>query len=189
MRPNRLIKVGLILRALRIENLSSYKETEGKYLFQTHTLSLESHFLIRYHCTITLTFKGSQMALVVKNLPDNAGDIIYASPIPGQEDPLEEGMATHSSSQYSCLENPMDRRAWAGYCPQGCKESDTTEATEHAHTHSPHLLSPPQSLQPSFKCFLSFFLFLLKISCLPLMECVPGLDWLIQSSGKFRKWA
>ena len=29
---------------------------------------------------------------------------------PGLEDPLEEGMATHSS--YSCLENSMDRGAW-----------------------------------------------------------------------------
>ena len=30
----------------------------------------------------------------------------------GWEDPLEEGMATHSS--YSCLENPVDRGArWA----------------------------------------------------------------------------
>ena len=28
----------------------------------------------------------------------------------GQEDPLEEEMATHSS--ISCLENPMDRGAW-----------------------------------------------------------------------------
>ena len=28
----------------------------------------------------------------------------------GQEDPLQKGMATHS--QYSCLENPMDRGAW-----------------------------------------------------------------------------
>ena len=27
----------------------------------------------------------------------------------GQEDPLEEGMATHSNS---CLENPMDRGVW-----------------------------------------------------------------------------
>ena len=26
------------------------------------------------------------------------------------EDPLEESMATHS--QYSCLENPLDRGAW-----------------------------------------------------------------------------
>ena len=29
----------------------------------------------------------------------------------GWEDPLEKKMATHSS-QYSCLENPMDRGAW-----------------------------------------------------------------------------
>ena len=30
--------------------------------------------------------------------------------IPGWEEPLEEGMATHSSN--SCLENSMDRGAW-----------------------------------------------------------------------------
>ena len=31
----------------------------------------------------------------------------------GREDPLEEGVATHSSPlQYSCLENPTDRGAW-----------------------------------------------------------------------------
>ena len=30
----------------------------------------------------------------------------------GQEDPLEKGMATHSSIQYPCLDNPMDRGAW-----------------------------------------------------------------------------
>ena len=29
----------------------------------------------------------------------------------GGEDALEKTMTTHSS-QYSCLENPMDRRAW-----------------------------------------------------------------------------
>ena len=29
--------------------------------------------------------------------------------------------------QYSCLENPMDR----GACPQGHKESDMTEVTQH----------------------------------------------------------
>ena len=37
------------------------------------------------------------MALVVKNLPANAGDLRDAGSIPGLEDPLEEGMATHSS--------------------------------------------------------------------------------------------
>ena len=29
--------------------------------------------------------------------------------------------------QYSCLENPVDRRAWRGYSPWGCKDSDPTE--------------------------------------------------------------
>ena len=39
--------------------------------------------------------------------------------------------------QYSCLENPMDRRAWwaersvAGCSPWGHKESDTTERLSH----------------------------------------------------------
>ena len=36
----------------------------------------------------------SQVALVVKNPPANTGDL---GSIPGQENPLEEGMAIHSS--------------------------------------------------------------------------------------------
>ena len=47
------------------------------------------------------------MVLVVKNMPANAGDIRDTGLVPGQEDPLEEGMVTHSTS---CLKNPMDRR-------------------------------------------------------------------------------
>ena len=34
---------------------------------------------------------------MVKNLPAKAGIIRDTGSIPGQEDPLEEGMATHSS--------------------------------------------------------------------------------------------
>ena len=41
------------------------------------------------------------------------------------EDPLEEGMATHSS--IFCLENPHGQRSLAGYSTWGRKESDTTE--------------------------------------------------------------
>jgi len=44
---------------------------------------------------------------------------------PHWEDPLEEGMATHS--RYSCLENPHGQRSLAYYSPRGCKQSDTTE--------------------------------------------------------------
>ena len=37
------------------------------------------------------------MALVAKNPPASVGDIRDVGSIPGSEDPLEEGMATHSS--------------------------------------------------------------------------------------------
>ena len=42
--------------------------------------------------------QASQVVLVVKNQPANAGDIRDAGSIPGWEDPLEKGLATHSSS-------------------------------------------------------------------------------------------
>ena len=41
----------------------------------------------------------------------------------GWEDPLEMGMATHSS----CLENPHGQRSLAGCSPWGRKESDMIE--------------------------------------------------------------
>ena len=47
----------------------------------------------------------------------------------GWEDPLEEGMATHSKS---CLENPRARGAWRATVHRVAKESATTEA--HTHT-------------------------------------------------------
>ena len=40
---------------------------------------------------------ASQVALVVKNLPANAGELRDAALIPGSGRSLEEGMATHSS--------------------------------------------------------------------------------------------
>ena len=48
------------------------------------------------------------MALEVQNLPANAGDGRDLDLILRQEDPLEEGMAVHSS----ILDNPMDRGVW-----------------------------------------------------------------------------
>ena len=47
--------------------------------------------------------RASQVALVMKNPPANVGDIRDAGSIPGlgqslgRDDPLEEGMASHSS--------------------------------------------------------------------------------------------
>ena len=44
-----------------------------------------------------LTFRGFPGGSVVKNLPGSAGDKELQVPSPGWDDPLEEGMATHSS--------------------------------------------------------------------------------------------
>ena len=52
----------------------------------------------------SLGFPGGS---VVKNPPANAGD---AGSIPGSRRSLEEGNS--NPLQYSCLGNPMDRRAW-----------------------------------------------------------------------------
>ena len=49
----------------------------------------------------------------------------------GWEDPLEKGMATHSS--IPGLEDTMDRGPLAGYSPWGCKELDMTEHTYNLH--------------------------------------------------------
>ena len=43
------------------------------------------------------TLAAPQVALVVKRPSANAGDIRDVGSIPGLEDPLDEGMATHSS--------------------------------------------------------------------------------------------
>ena len=53
---------------------------------------------------------ASQVALVVKKLPANAGDIRDAGSIPGMGRSLGGGHG--NPLQYSCLENPMDRGAW-----------------------------------------------------------------------------
>ena len=49
-----------------------------------------------------------------------------------QEDPLEEGMGTHSS--ILAWRIPMDRGGLVGCSPRGHKESDTTELLSAAHT-------------------------------------------------------
>ena len=55
-------------------------------------------------------YPASQVALVVKNLPANSGDLRNVGLIPGLERYPGEGNG--NPAQYSCLENPMDRGAW-----------------------------------------------------------------------------
>ena len=65
---------------------------------------------------------ASQVVLVVKNLPANAGDVRDSGLNPGLG--RSPGGGHGNALQYSCLENPTDRGAW-----RGRKESDMTEVT------------------------------------------------------------
>ena len=64
---------------------------------------------------------------MVKNTPANAGDIRDMGSIPGSG--RSPGGGHGNPLQYSCLENSHGQRSLAGYCPQGHKESDTTDTT------------------------------------------------------------
>ena len=71
--------------------------------------------------TLGWDWEGFPGCSVVKNQPDNAGDVISIlepgrSPGEGNGNPL----------QYSCLENSMGRGAWRATVHEGHRESDTT---------------------------------------------------------------
>ena len=53
---------------------------------------------------------ASQVVLLVKNPPANAGDVRDVGLIPGLG--RSPGGGNGNPLQYSCLENPMDRGAW-----------------------------------------------------------------------------
>ena len=53
---------------------------------------------------------ASQVVLVVKNLPANAGDLRDTGLIPGSR--RSPGGGNGNPLQYSCLENPIDKGAW-----------------------------------------------------------------------------
>ena len=69
---------------------------------------------------------------MVKNSPVNAGDIRDAGSVPGWGRSPGEGNG--NPLQYSCLETPHGQKSLVGYSPEGHKESDMTEVTEHAHS-------------------------------------------------------
>ena len=69
---------------------------------------------------------------------------IYEVPLLGPEDPLEKGVATHST----VLPWRIPWTEPAGSSPWDCKELDVTESTHacartHTHTHLKYLYSNP----------------------------------------------
>ena len=75
------------------------------------------------HDIISYTYNNiwsSQLALVVKNPPANAGDARDAALIPCLGRSL--GVGNSNPLQYSCSENSMDRGSLTGYSKWGSKE-------------------------------------------------------------------
>ena len=75
---------------------------------------------------------ASQLSLMVKNPPANAGDIRDVRLTPGWG--RFSGMGHGNLLQYSCLENPMDRKAWWATV-QGVAKSQTQlkrPSTQHS---------------------------------------------------------
>ena len=68
---------------------------------------------------------SSQVALVLKNLIANSGDIRDAGSIAG----LGRSPGEVHDTLVSLLEESHGQRSLEGYCPLGCKESDTTQVT------------------------------------------------------------
>ena len=76
---------------------------EGGCLFNKHQKVLSKELYQLY-------YQASQMMLVVKNPPANAGDTREVGSVPGWG--RSPGKGNGDTLQYSCLENPMDRGAW-----------------------------------------------------------------------------
>ena len=73
---------------------------------------------------------ASQVVLLVKNPPAKAGDVRDMGSIPGSR--RFPGVGNGDQLQYSCLENPMDRKAWRATV-YGVTKSRTPLSI---HTHS-----------------------------------------------------
>ena len=80
--------------------------------------------------------RGSQVALVVKNLPANAGDVRDAGSIPGWG--RSPGVGNGNPLQYSCLENLTDRGAWWATIHRVAKSQTWLKWLSTQHTQLSH---------------------------------------------------
>ena len=104
-------------------------------------------YIYKSVCVSLNHFMAFPMALVVKNLPANAGDAGDPGSIPGSG--RSPGGGHDNPLQYSCLENPVNRGAWRATVHGVSKESDTGKATKRARTHT-HTSMQTEKLKCTF---------------------------------------
>ena len=109
------------------KNTPKYAAWSCRKCFSSFTNKFHSEFFINgFHFVKVAFFSASQVVLVVKSPPTNAGDIRDSGSIPGLG--RSPGGGHGNPLQYSCLGNPMDRGAWQATAHR-VAESDTTEET------------------------------------------------------------
>ena len=105
------------------------------FIFSPLILSIH-HWISKLHM-----LTQSQMSLVVKNSPTNAGEIRVADLIPGLGSSTGEGNS--NPLQYSCLENFMNRGASLatvyGVAKSRTWLSERTHTHTHTHTNTPRV--------------------------------------------------
>ena len=108
----------------------SYPTPKSTYLYIKINCSLV--FLIFGKALTMMYFGASQVVLMVKNPPANAGDIRNLGLIPGCGRSPGEGNGY--PLQYSCLENTMDRGAWCAIVHWVTKSQ--TQPSDFTHTYT-----------------------------------------------------
>ena len=120
--------------------------------------------------------RASQVALVVKNLPANAGDARDVGSIP--ELRRSPGVGNGNPLQYSCLENAMDSGAWQarvhGVTKSWTQLSDGAHTAHMCeHTQLPYVAGPQEPLYRKAKkgthadCYHSDGEVCVEYSCFP----------------------
>ena len=92
---------------------------------------------IQKRVNICIHIANSQVMLVVKNPPANAGDTRNMGQIPGSR--RFPGGGNGNPLQYSCLENSMGRGAWWSEVHGAMNEQLNT----YKHTHTKHTVNSP----------------------------------------------
>ena len=103
---------------------------------QESTVCMTAAFLYREQV------RASQAALVLKNLPANAGDTRETGSIPGLG--RSHGGGHGDPLQYSCLGNPMDRGAWRATV-HGVAKNQIQLKRLRSHTHRTSQMRDTQS--------------------------------------------
>ena len=99
---------------------------------------------------------ASQVAIVVKTLPANAGDERDVGSIPGPG--RSPGGGHGDPLQHSCLENPMDRGAWQSTVHRVAK-SQTWEKWLSTHARTKWTQTPPNTISWFSEEWFSLFSF------------------------------